>query len=67
MQLHRHGEIGDGAGARADVRFEPGPQLPDVDRLSGKAPLVTPRACVAYAAGGSERLMQRLEREMAPK
>ena len=51
-----------------DVLLTPHPSGSDLlDRLSDKAPLVTPRACVAYAAGGSERLMQRIEREKAPK
>lgn len=38
-----------------------------LERLSGKQPLVTQRACVSYAAGGSERLMQRLAKEAAAK
>lgn len=38
-----------------------------LDRLSGKAPLTYPRACVAYAAAGSDRLAKRLEKENAAK
>ena len=38
-----------------------------LDRLSGKAPLRYPRACAAYAAAGSDRLAQRLDREQAAK
>ncbi|HEX4847387.1 MAG TPA: subclass B3 metallo-beta-lactamase [Novosphingobium sp.] len=34
-----------------------------LERLSGKAPLVYPRACVAYSAAGSDRLANRLARE----
>ena len=36
-----------------------------LERLSGKAPLAQPRACIAYAAGGSDRLAQRLAKEAA--
>ena len=36
-----------------------------LNRLSGKAPLIAPRACVAYAAAGSDRLAKRLETERA--
>lgn len=36
-----------------------------LERLSGKAPLAQPRACIAYAAGGSDRLAKRLAREEA--
>lgn len=38
-----------------------------LDRLSGKAPLTYPRACIAYAAGGSDRLAKRLAREASAK
>ncbi len=38
-----------------------------LERLSGKAPLIKPRACVAYALAGSERLAKRLARENAAK
>ncbi|WP_309752758.1 subclass B3 metallo-beta-lactamase [Novosphingobium sp.] len=38
-----------------------------LDRLSGKAPLTYPRACAAYAAGGSDRLAKRLEKEASGK
>lgn len=38
-----------------------------LERLSGKQPLASPRACIAYAAGGSERLMQRLAKEAAAR
>jgi len=38
-----------------------------LDRLSGKAPLTYPRACVAYAAAGSGWLARRLDREAAGK
>ncbi|MFM5885694.1 MAG: subclass B3 metallo-beta-lactamase [Novosphingobium sp.] len=51
-----------------DVLLTPHPGGSDLlERLSGKAPLAGPRACIAYAAGGSERLMQRLAKEAAPK
>lgn len=36
-----------------------------LDRLSGKAQLTDPRACVAYAAAGSHRLEKRLAMERA--
>ncbi|MEQ1496201.1 MAG: MBL fold metallo-hydrolase, partial [Novosphingobium sp.] len=38
-----------------------------LDRLSGKAPLVGPRACIAHAANGSNGLAKRLEREASDK
>lgn len=38
-----------------------------LERLSGKEPLLAPRACVAYAAAGSDRLAKRLEKERAGK
>lgn len=38
-----------------------------LERLSGKAPLTTPRACITYAAGGSDRLFKRLAKEAAAK
>jgi metallo-beta-lactamase class B len=34
-----------------------------LERLSGKAPLAYPRACIAYAAAGSDRLAKRLAKE----
>ena len=36
-------------------------------RLSGQAPLIAPRACIAYAAAGSDRLAKRLEQERTGK
>jgi metallo-beta-lactamase class B len=36
-----------------------------LERLAGKEPLTAPRACTAYAAGGSERLAARLAKEAA--
>ena len=36
-----------------------------LERLSGKQPLAYPRACIAYAAAGSDRLAKRLAREAA--
>jgi metallo-beta-lactamase class B len=51
-----------------DLLLTPHPESSGLlDRLSGKAPLTYPRACVAYAAGGSDRLAKRLEREKAGK
>lgn len=38
-----------------------------LERLSGQAPLIAPRACEAYAAAGSDRLAKRLEQERAGK
>jgi metallo-beta-lactamase class B len=38
-----------------------------LERLSGKAPLTEPRACIAYAAGGIDRLATRLAKEAAVK
>ncbi len=38
-----------------------------LDRLSGKAPLAGPRACIAHAANGSNGLAKRLEREASDK
>ena len=38
-----------------------------LERLSGQAPLTQPRACIAYAAGGSDRLAKRLEKEAASR
>ena len=47
-----------------DLLMTPHPSGSDLlQRLSGKLPLVTPRACIAYAAAGSERLERRLEKE----
>lgn len=49
-----------------DLLLTPHPGSSDLlQRLSGKAPLVSPRACIAYAAGGSDRLEKRLARERA--
>lgn len=51
-----------------DLLLTPHPGGSDLlDRLSGKAPLTGPRACVAYAQGGSERLAGRLAKEAATK
>ena len=36
-----------------------------LERLSGKTPLAQPRACITYAAGGSDRLVKRLAKEAA--
>ncbi|MDP3908017.1 subclass B3 metallo-beta-lactamase [Novosphingobium sp.] len=38
-----------------------------LERLSGRAALAQPRACIAYAAGGSDRLAKRLAREAESK
>lgn len=38
-----------------------------LERLSGQQPLTEPRACIAYAATGSERLSQRLDKEASTK
>ncbi|MFM5954579.1 MAG: subclass B3 metallo-beta-lactamase, partial [Novosphingobium sp.] len=49
-----------------DVLLTPHPGGSDLlARLSGKAALVYPRACLAYAAAGSDRLAKRLAREQA--
>lgn len=51
-----------------DVLLTPHPGGSDLlQRLSGQRPLASPRACISYAAGGSERLMQRLAREAGAK
>jgi len=51
-----------------DLILTPHPGGSDLlDRLSGKAPLTGPRACIAYAAAGSDRLAQRLAKERAAK
>jgi metallo-beta-lactamase class B len=51
-----------------DLLLTPHPSSSDLlERLSGTVPLRVPRACIAYAAGGSDRLAKRLEREKAPK
>jgi metallo-beta-lactamase class B len=51
-----------------DLLLTPHPGGSDLlERLSGKAPLIKPRACVAYALAGSERLAKRLARENAAK
>ncbi len=47
-----------------DLLLTPHPGGSDLlERLSGNAPLTYQRACVAYAAGGSDRLAKRLDRE----
>lgn len=47
-----------------DLIVTPHPDASNLlNRISGKAPLVAPRACVAYAAAGSDRLAKRLETE----
>jgi metallo-beta-lactamase class B len=49
-----------------DVLLTSHPEASDLlERLSGKAPLIKPRACVAYALAGSERLAKRLAKERA--
>lgn len=49
-----------------DLLLTPHPGGSDLlERLSGKMPLTTPRACIAYAAAGSDRLEKRLARERA--
>lgn len=51
-----------------DVLLTPHPGGSDLlERLSGTEPLSTPRACIAYAASGSERLAGRLAKEAAAK
>ena len=51
-----------------DLLLTPHPGGSDLlERLSGKEPLTTPRACIAYAAGGSDRLSKRLAKEAATK
>lgn len=51
-----------------DLLLTPHPSSSDLlERLSGKAPLVYSRACVAYAAGGSDRLAKRLAKEQSGK
>jgi metallo-beta-lactamase class B len=51
-----------------DLLLTPHPGGSDLlERLSGKAPLVYPRACIAYAAAGSDRLTKRLEKEQSGK
>lgn len=55
-------------GLPCDLLLTPHPSGSDLlKRLSHQAPLLTPRACLAYAAAGSERLAKRLEREKTPK
>lgn len=47
-----------------DLLLTPHPGGSDLlERLSGKTPLTYPRACIAYAAGGSDRLEKRLAKE----
>jgi metallo-beta-lactamase class B len=49
-----------------DLLLTPHPSGSDLlERLSGKTPLVYPRACIAYAAAGSDRLAKRLEKEQS--
>ncbi len=51
-----------------DLLLTPHPSGSDLlERLSGKQPLTYPRACIAYAAGGSDRLSKRLAKEAAAK
>lgn len=51
-----------------DLLLTPHPGGSDLlERLSGKAPLAYPRACIAYAAAGSDRLAKRLEKEQSGK
>ncbi len=51
-----------------DLLLTPHPSGSELlERLSGKAPLVYPRACIAYAAAGSDRLAKRLVKEQASK
>lgn len=51
-----------------DVLLTPHPSGSELlERLSGKAPLAQPRACIAYSAAGSERLVQRLAKEAKPE
>ena len=53
-------------GLPCDLLLTPHPGGSELlQRLSGKAPLTYPRACVAYAAAGSDRLAKRLAREAA--
>ncbi|MDE2437697.1 MAG: subclass B3 metallo-beta-lactamase [Sphingomonadales bacterium] len=51
-----------------DVLLTPHPGPSSLlERLSGKEPLITPRACVAYALKGSNGLAARLAKEAASK
>lgn len=51
-----------------DLLLTPHPGGSDLlERLSGKQPLTAPRACIAYAASGSERLAGRLAKEASAK
>lgn len=51
-----------------DLLLTPHPGGSDLlNRLSGKRPLTYPRACSAYAAGGSDRLAKRLDKEVSGK
>jgi metallo-beta-lactamase class B len=51
-----------------DLLLTPHPGGSDLlERLSGKAPLTYPRACITYAAGGSDRLSKRLAKEASTK
>ena len=51
-----------------DLLITPHPGGSDLlERLSGKAALTAPRACIAYSAIGSERLSKRLAKEPAAK
>lgn len=52
----------------SDLLLTPHPGSSNLlDRLSGKSALVYPRACIAYAAGGSDRFSKRLAKEAAAK
>ncbi len=51
-----------------DLLLTPHPGSSELlERLSGKAALTNPRACISYAAGGSDRLAKRLAKEAASK
>jgi metallo-beta-lactamase class B len=51
-----------------DLLMTPHPGGSDLlQRLSGTAPLLQPRACIAYAALGSDRLAKRLAKEASTK
>jgi metallo-beta-lactamase class B len=51
-----------------DVLLTPHPASSALlERLSGKAPLAGPRACIAHAQGGSQWLAGRLAKEAAAK
>lgn len=51
-----------------DLLLTPHPGSSELlERLSGTSPLVYPRACISYSAGGSDRLAQRLAKEASTK